>query len=138
MTSILIDTNVLLDIVESRPQWMEWSSRQVANARKDGRVVLNAVVFAEASTPYEDQARFEAAIEKAGLVKEDVPWTAAFIAGKAHLAYRTRGGVKSQTLPDFFIAAHALVKKYTLVTRDAARFRAYFPDLAIIAPDSHP
>ena len=37
-------------------------------------------------------------------------------------------------LPDFFIGAHAAVRGYTLLTRDAARYRACFPRLALIVP----
>jgi predicted nucleic acid-binding protein len=137
MTSILLDTNVLLDIIQARDPWMDWSARQVERM-PPGHVILNPVVYAEASTPFETQNEFEELIDGLAFAREHVPWDAAFLASKAHLAYRKRGGVKAQTLPDFFIAAHALVKKYRLVTRDAARFRVYFPQLSIIAPDTHP
>lgn len=138
MTSTLIDTNVLLDIVEMRPDWKEWSSRQVFEARLGGKIVLNPIVYAEASIPYESSAEFNAIIDDAGFVKEDLPWPAAFLAAKAHRRYRERGGARTQTLPDFFIAAHAVVKGFKLVTRDAARFRSYFPELDIVEPESHP
>jgi hypothetical protein len=138
MTSTLIDTNVLLDIVEMRLGWEEWSSRQVFEARLGGKIILNPIVYAEASIPYENAAEFDAIINDAGFVKEDLPWPAAFLAAKVHRRYRARGGVRAQTLPDFFIAAHAAVKSFKLVTRDAARFRTYFPRIDIIAPDTHP
>ncbi len=138
MTSTLIDTNVLLDIVEMRQDWEEWSSRRVFEARLGGKVILNPIVYAEASIPYESATEFDAIIDDAGFVKEDLPWPAAFLAAKAHRQYRGRGGIRAQTLPDFFIAAHAAVKGFRLVTRDAARFRIYFPNLDIIAPDTHP
>lgn len=137
MTSILIDTNVLLDIIQTREPWLDWSMRQVEQALP-GNIVLNPIVYAEASTPFETQSEFEQSIGALAFSREHVPWDAAFLASKAHLAYRKRGGAKAQTLPDFFIAAHALVKKYKLVTRDAARFRTYFDGLEIIAPDTHP
>jgi predicted nucleic acid-binding protein len=137
MTSILLDTNVLLDIIQAREPWIDWSARQVERM-PPGNVILNTVVYAEASTPFETQNEFEKLIDGLAFAREHVPWDAAFLASKAHLAYRKRGGVKAQTLPDFFIAAHALVKKYKLLTRDAARFRTYFPGLDIIAPDTHP
>ena len=138
MTSTLIDTNTLLDIIEARAGWEEWASRRVFEARLQGAVVLNPVVYAEASLPYESEVQFNEIIDGAGFKKEDLPWEAAFLAGKAHLKYLQRGGVRHQTLPDFFVAAHALVKNYKLVTRDATRFRSYFPSLEIIAPDTHP
>ncbi len=138
MTSTLIDTNVFLDVVEERPEWFAWASRQVMNARRSGNVVVNPVVYAEASTPYEDEPAFARFLEAAGFLREDLPFACAFKAGKAHLEYRNRGGVRITTLPDFFIGAHAAVKSYRLLTRDAARFRTYFPGLDIIAPDTHP
>lgn len=138
MTSTLIDTNVLLDLIEGRPDWEEWSGRHVYEARLKGNIVLNPIVYAEASIPYEDADQFKLIVGGAGFVNEDLPWDAAFMAGKAHRHYRERGGVRTQTLPDFFIAAHALVKKYPIISRDASRFRTYFPDLVVIAPDTYP
>ena len=138
MTSTLIDTNVFLDVVEERPEWFAWASRQVMEARRSGNVVVNPVVYAEASIPYADELAFSKFLETAGFIREDLPFACAFKAGKAYLEYRSRGGVRSTTLPDFFIGAHAAAKSYRLLTRDPARFRTYFPDLDIIAPDSHP
>ena len=65
---------------------------------------------------------------------EPVPWAAAFLAGKCFLEYRRRGGSKRSPLPDFFIGAHAAVKGYDLLTRDATRYRTYFPTVKLIAP----
>ncbi len=67
--------------------------------------------------------------------REPIPYDAAFLAGKAFFAYRRRGGTKSLPLPDFFIGAHAAVAGYSLLTRDSARYRTYFPKLSLIAPD---
>ena len=138
MTSTLIDTNVLLDMVEMRLDWEEWSSRRAFEARLGGKIILNPIAYAEASTPYENPTEFDAIIDGAGFVKEDLPWPAAFLAAKAHCQYRARGGVRAQTLSDLFIGAYALAKGYRLLTRDAARFQTYFRELDIIAPDSHP
>ena len=138
MTSTLIDTNVLLDVIEARPKWEEWATRQVLAARSKGPVILNPVVYAEASIPYDTESDFNMIVDGAGFKREDLPWEAAFVAGKAHLEYLRRGGARSQTLPDFLIAAHALVRKHVLITRDARRFRSYFPTLAVVAPDTHP
>ncbi len=138
MTSTLIDTNVFLDVVEERPQWFDWATRKVLEARRGGEVVINPIVYAEASTPYEDETAFARFLGAAGFLKEDLPFGCAFAAAKAHFNYRSRGGVRASPLPDFFIGAHALFRGYRLLTRDAARFRTYFSGLDIIAPDSHP
>jgi predicted nucleic acid-binding protein len=71
---------------------------------------------------------------EAALHRHPIPYEAAFLAGKCHLKYRRLGGRRSMPLPDFFIGAHAAVEGWTLLTRDAARFRTYFPKLALIAP----
>jgi len=138
MTSTLIDTNVLLDIVEKRENWLAWSEASVRRLLKEGPIVINPVIYAEASVPYIDEAEFAAIVDTVWLRREDLPWNAAFRAGKAFLQYRKKGGEKGRNLPDFFIGAHAAVKRYRLLTRDALRFRTYFPEIDIVAPDTHP
>jgi predicted nucleic acid-binding protein len=138
MTSTLIDTNVLLDVIEMRPQWFDWAQDVFRTLHKSGDLVVNPVVFAEASTTYADAKMFMQTISAAGLVTEDLPFESGFLAGKAHLAYRHRGGVCLNALPDFFIGAHAAIKGYRLLTRDAARIRTYFPDVELVEPDTHP
>jgi predicted nucleic acid-binding protein len=139
MTSMLIDTNVLVDVIEARQPWEAWAVSVIAEAIVSGnKLVLSPIVYAEASTPYEDALAFDDALQVSGLDREDLPWAAAFLAAKAHLAYRNRGGPRLTTLPDFLIAAHAQVQNYHLITRDAARFRTYFPNLELITPETHP
>lgn len=65
---------------------------------------------------------------------EPIPREALFLAGKAFLRYRRSRGAKMGVLPDFFIGAHAAVAGVSLLTRDAGRYRTYFPKLALIAP----
>ena len=138
MTSTLIDTNVFLDVVEERPEWFGWASRKILEARGGGEIVINPVVYAEASTPYEDETAFARFLDAAGFLREDLPFGCAFRAAKAHLEYRLKGGVSATALPDFFIGAHTAYRGYRLLTRDATRFRTYFPEIEIIAPDTHP
>jgi predicted nucleic acid-binding protein len=66
--------------------------------------------------------------------REPIPYEAAFLAGKSFLAYRRRGGTKRSPLPDFLIGAHAAIAGYRLLTRDASRYRTYFPRLKLITP----
>ena len=138
MTSTLIDTNVFLDVVEERAEWFGWASRKVLEARQSGEIVINPIVYAEASTPYNDEMAFSRFLDAAGFLREDLPFDCAFAAAKAHLKYRSRGGVRLTPLPDFFIGAHAVFRGYTLLTRDAGRFRTYFPEIDVVAPDTHP
>jgi hypothetical protein len=68
------------------------------------------------------------------LAMREIPRPALFLAGKAYLQYRRRGGNRSQVLPEFFIGAHAAVEGWALLTRDASRFRTCFPSLEVVAP----
>ena len=77
----------------------------------------------------------DAILSASELRRETIPYEAAFLAGKAFLAYRRRGGFRTSPLPDFFIGAHAAVSGYELLTPDGARYRTYFPKLAVIAPN---
>lgn len=138
MSTTLLDTNVLIDVLEDRPVWGDWSVRQIEASAMIGDLVINPVIYAEASTPYSPQTAFDERVNAAWLRREELPWDAAFLAGKVHARYREKGGQRTSTLPDFFIGAHASVKGYRLLTRDAARIRAYFPDVDVIAPDTHP
>jgi predicted nucleic acid-binding protein len=138
MSTTLLDTNVLIDLLENRPVWGEWSFRQLGSLGSSDDIVLNQIVYSEASVPYGPQSEFDAVLDVSWLKKEDLPWAAAFLAGKVHTEYRKKGGQKTMALPDFLVGAHAVVKGYRLLTRDAARFRTYFPEIEVIAPDTHP
>src|SRR5687768_2111590 len=122
MISTLLDTNVLVDVIEQRENWNDWGTRQMLAALSQGRLLINRVVYSEASVPYVDPIEFDAILNTHRLVKEDIPWPAAFRAGKAFLEYRRRGGIRGQALPDFFIGAHAATRGYRLLTRDGARY----------------
>ena len=137
MISTLVDSNVLLDLSDESV-WTEWSAKAVEEAENQGTMIINAVVYSEASVLFKDPAEFDEFAPPSRYVREAIPMNAAFIAGKRHLDYRKRGGVRRRTLPDFLIGAHALAQGYRLLTRDATRYRSYFPELDIIAPDSHP
>ena len=130
----LVDTNVLLDIVIEDDEWLAWSSAAVADAARRGSIVINPIIYAEVSGAYEDIETMDRALPADYYVREPLPWDAAFLAGRAYVAYRRRGGVRRSPLPDFYIGAHAAVAGHTLLTRDPGRYRAYFPKLRIIAP----
>lgn len=132
----LVDTNVLLDLVTEDPAWAAWSQAELEAAALLGPLGINDVVYAELSVRYRDIADLDAMIALAQLDHLPMPRQALFLAGKAFQAYRRTGGSRTGVLPDFFIGAHAAVTGLTLITRDAARYRTYFPNLAVRTPDA--
>lgn len=135
MTHTLVDTNVLVDVLGADSVWEEWSASELERAAESGHLLVNHVVFAELSAGFADIESLDAALVDADCVKTEMPWSAAYLAGRAFFQYRQRGGTKTAPLPDFFIGAHAAVSKYRLLTRDAARYRTYFPTVEVIAPE---
>jgi predicted nucleic acid-binding protein len=133
---ILVDTNVLLDVLQDDPRWAEWSQQQLEGARLTDRLAINAVIYAELSIAFRRIEELEAVITEASLAVEAMPREALFLAGKAFLNYRRARGSRRGVLPDFFIGAHAAVMKWPLLTRDARRYRRYFPSLRLIAPET--
>ena len=135
MTAVLVDSNVLLDVMTEDQRWLAWSAGALERAADSFRLLINPVIYAEVSIRYSRIEDLDAALPKAMFEREAIPYEAAFLAGKCFLAYRRRGGMRRSPLPDFFIGAHAAVAGYRLMTRDAARYRSYFPKLSLIAPD---
>jgi predicted nucleic acid-binding protein len=107
-------------------------------ADDDGQLALNPIIYAEVSIGYARPEQVEAVMPADRFRREILPYEAAFLAGKAFLAYRRRGGRRVSPLPDFYIGAHAAVRGYRLLTRDVARYRTYFPTVTLIAPDDGP
>lgn len=134
MTSVLVDSNVLIDILTDDPVWHSWSDAALLQAGNGRQLVINPIIYAEVSAYFDRIEEIEVVLPAADFSREDIPYDAAFLAGKAFIAYRKRGGVRRSPLPDFFIGAHALVADYALLTRDAARYRTYFPKLQLISP----
>jgi len=130
-----IDSNVLLDLMTEDPDWFPWSAAAVERAADRARLVINAIIYAEISVRYSRIEDLEDAIPKGMIEREAIPYEAGFLAGKAFLAYRRRGGERRSPLPDFLIGAHAAVSGFQLLTRDGARYRTYFPGLALITSD---
>ena len=130
----LVDANVILDILTEDPVWFDWSAEALTTAAEHGPLVINPVVYAEVSVRFSNIEDLDDALPAADYLRAPLPWSAAFLAGKAFTAYRRRGGERRSPLPDFFIGAHAAVDGLDLLTRDAARYRRYFPKLQITAP----
>ena len=134
MTTVLVDSNVILDIFTEDANRLDWSSAALAEAAETSRLVVNPIIYAEVSIHFQRIEELNVALPPDRFVREAVPFEAAFLAGRAFLNYRRRGGPRLSPLPDFFIGAHAAVSGYRLLTRDPDRFRSYFPRLALIAP----
>ena len=130
----LVDSNVLLDVLDEDEEWMDWSASMMARAAERGPVVINPIIYAETSVTFDTIEELDEALPPAFFVREPLPWDAAFLAAKAFVAHRRRGGAHRAVLPDFYIGAHAAIAGHTLLTRDAKRYRAYFPKLRIVAP----
>lgn len=131
---LLVDTNVILDVVENDPVWADWSQAQLDSASLKYTLLINPVIYAELSIAYRRIEELEAMLKAAALRLDPIPREALFLAGRVFLNYRQRRGTKSGVLPDFFIGAHAAVAGISLLTRDIARYKLYFPTLELIAP----
>jgi predicted nucleic acid-binding protein len=134
MKGTLVDSNVLIDVLSADFAWGEWSSQTLARIGSEGPLVINAVIYAEVSQRYSRKELLDHELPADVFIRENIPWSAAFLAGKAFTDYRRRGGNRRSPLPDFFIGSHAAVAGLRLLTRDASRYRTYFPTVDLIAP----
>ena len=134
MDRVLVDSNVLLDIMTEDEHWFDWSSGILGEYADTSILCINPIIYAEVSVRFARIEDVEEAIPESLISRLPVPYEAAFLAAKCFLSYRKRGGTRHSTLPDFFIGAHAAVGGMLLITRDASRYRTYFPKLQVIAP----
>jgi predicted nucleic acid-binding protein len=131
---VLVDSNVLLDVVRQDPQWSAWSTAMMVEVAGASRLIINPIIYGEVSVRYATIEDLDVALPPERFVRENIPYEAAFLAGKAYLLYRKRGGTRTSPLPDFLIGAHAAISGHRLLTRDPVRYRSYFPKLDLIAP----
>jgi predicted nucleic acid-binding protein len=131
---ILVDTNVLIDVIDNDPVWADWSQEQLDLANAVGPVGINDVVYAELSIGFGDTSALDGVMVRAGVSVEPMPRTALFLAARAFLQYRAAGGLRTGVLPDFFIGAQASAIRVPLITRDPRRYRRYFPGVELITP----
>jgi predicted nucleic acid-binding protein len=133
---ILVDTNVLLDLVLEDEVWAEWSQHQLETASIHERLAINPVIYSELSIAFARVEELDGMLADAALAYEAIPRDALFLAGKAFMNYRRRRGTRQGVLPDFYIGAHAAVMKWPLLTRDADRYRSYFPTVRLLTPEA--
>jgi len=135
VAATLVDSNVLIDVLTGRSAWTEWSDEALSETLERGAAMVNQIIYAEVSVGFERPEDFERAMRARGIELMPLPWPASFLAGRAFIEYRRRGGARRSPLPDFFIGAHAAVSRLRILTRDATRYRSYFPTVELIAPE---
>ncbi|MGH8292326.1 MAG: type II toxin-antitoxin system VapC family toxin [Gammaproteobacteria bacterium] len=133
---MLVDTNVLVDVLANDPQWADWSVQQLRAQSQLHDLLINSVIYAELSLTFDSAEALDKAVDDMGLMLNETPRPALFLAGKAFIRYRREGGRKTNVLSDFFIGAHAAVLRCPILTRDVKRYRRYFPSVELIVPEA--
>lgn len=134
MKSVLVDSCVILDIVTEDPKWYSWSAEKLEEYSQKHELVINPIIYSEISIGFQKIEEVEEALPATIFKRVNLPWEACFLAGKCFYRYKKLGGHKTLPLPDFFIGAHAAIENYLLLTRDAKRFRHYYPKLHLVCP----
>ena len=134
MSRVLVDANVLLAVLTDDSHWYDWSSRQLDACAERAELCINPIVYAEVSIGFERIEQLDGALPSDVFIRLELPWEAGFLAGKAFLQYRRAKGARTSPLPDFYIGAHAAIEGMALLTRDAKRYRTYYPTLELICP----
>jgi hypothetical protein len=131
---LLVDTNVLVDVLEDDPEWADWSIGQLRAQSKIHRLAINPIIYSELSLTFSTVEALNRSVDDLGLALIEIPRPALFLAGKAFVRYRRQGGKKQSVLADFFIGAHAAVAGYPVLTRDTQRYATYFPGVGLVSP----
>ncbi len=131
---VLVDTNVLLDVLEDDARWAGWSQGQLDAAGATDTLAISPIIYSELSMAFSRIEELEAVLADAALTVEQIPREALFLAGKVFLRYRRSRGTKRSVLPDFYIGAHAAVMQWPILTRDVSRYQTYYPTVPLITP----
>ena len=132
---ILVDSNVIIDIMSADPRWRAWSEKALIEAADYDEIAINPIIYAEIAAGFATMAELDAYLGAAEFRKLTLPYEAGFIAGRAFVECRRRGGARTSPLPDFYIGAHAAIAGLRLLTRDARRYAGYFPSVVLLAPN---
>ena len=135
MKGLIVDSNVILDLFLDDPNWADWSESALAHYSDHTTLYINTIIYAEVSVGFKKIEELESALHKGGFQMLEIPKEALFLAGKAYLKYKRGKGINKSALPDFFIGAQAAVLDLDLITRDAGRYKTYFPTVRIICPE---
>ena len=131
---LLVDTNVLIDVLEDDHAWADWSISMLRQQSQLHRLAINPVIYAELSLTFSTVEALDEAVAGFGVEVCEIPKPALFLAGKAFVAYRRKGGQRRNVLADFFIGAHAAVEGWPILTRDPRKYRQYFPSVELLTP----
>ena len=129
-----MDANVLLDVMTDDPQWYAWSAGQLDACAANSELCINPIIYAEVSVGFARIEELDDGLPLDSFTRLELPWEAGFLAGKAFVRYRRARGTRTSPLPDFYIGAHAAIDGMALLTRDAKRYRTYYPTLELICP----
>lgn len=132
---MLVDTNVLVDVLQNDPEWANGSIAELQSQSKIHRLIINPIIYSELSLTFSTVEALDNALESMELSLVEIPKPALFLAGKAFVQYRHKGGVKSKVLGDFFIGAHAAVSGLPILTRNTKRYTSYFPSVRLVSPE---
>ncbi len=130
---ILVDSNVIIDVLSADTVWSGWSETALIDAADRDEIAINPIIYAEIAAGFATIAVLDRNLDE--FRRLPLPYEAGFVAGRAFVEYRRRGGARTSPLPDFYIGAHAAVAGLKLLTRDAKRYASYFPGVRLIAPD---
>jgi predicted nucleic acid-binding protein len=134
MADVLVDSNVILDVVTEDADWLDWSSAQLETLAESNTLLINPIIYSEVSIAFDRIEDLDEALPPESFRRDPLPWEAGFLAGKCFVRYRRSGGKRRSPLPDFYIGAHAAIRGIALVTRDANRYKTYFPKITLISP----
>ena len=131
----LIDSNILIDILAGDPVWSEHSVRRLSDCARRGPIAINDFVYAELAAGFASQAQLDDEIAAMRLKIAPMSKAALALAGQVFRRYRAGGGTRPNVLADFFIGAQASAEGWPILTRDERRYRAYFPDVALVGEE---
>ena len=132
---ILVDSNVIIDVLTRDPAWLTWSEAALREAADRDELAINPIIYAEIASGFATMSELDLHLGADAFRRLPLPYEAGFVAGRAFVEYRRRGGVRISPLPDFYIGAHAAVSGLGLLTRGARRYVGYFPKVRLISPD---